>query len=235
MSNPPAGWYPDANGDSRYWDGNAWTEQTQPAGEAVDLAQSDQGQPGQSQPGQSAYGQQQSWQGAQQQGAQQPWQGGQQQSWQGGPAAPHGQQPWQSGQGAAKKSKTPLIIGAIVAVLLLVIAGVVAAFLIAGGDDEDKSADDDKSSQPSEPTDGPTSGDPTDQPTDSQTSTAPGGDAGPAVAAVTGYLDAVTRQDCPTMTSHVTGAAEAATPDCDGLERQSGVEGKRGAEGVNPG
>src|SRR3546814_16362469 len=137
MSNPPAGWYPDANGDSRYWDGNAWTEQTQPAGEAVDLAQSDQGQPGQSQSGQSAYGQQQSWQGAKQQGDQQPWQGGQQQSWQGGPAAPHRQQPCQSGPSHAKKSTTPLIIRALLPVLLLVSHCVVASYLLPDGADED--------------------------------------------------------------------------------------------------
>ncbi|NYG59222.1 hypothetical protein BJ980_002145 [Nocardioides daedukensis] len=248
MSNPPAGWYPDANGDSRYWDGNAWTEQTQPSGEAVDPAQPSQSaessqpaqpaEPEQAQPEQgqqawqggaqqqSAYGQQQSWQRAQQQGAQQPWQGGQQQSWQGGPAGAQGQEPWQSGQGTPQKSKTPLIIGAIVAVLLLVIAGAVAAFLIAGGDDDDKSADDPESSQSSEPTDeptdGPTSDDPTTSPIDPQTSPAPGGDAGPAVTAVTGYLDAVTRQDCPTMKSHVTGAAEAAIPDCDGFTPNPG-------------
>ena len=28
---PPAGWYPDAQGTTRWWDGQQWTEQTQPA------------------------------------------------------------------------------------------------------------------------------------------------------------------------------------------------------------
>lgn len=32
MSQTPAGWYPDANGTIRWWDGMGWTEHTQPAG-----------------------------------------------------------------------------------------------------------------------------------------------------------------------------------------------------------
>jgi hypothetical protein len=31
MSNQPAGWYPDAQGQQRYWDGNQWTEHVAPA------------------------------------------------------------------------------------------------------------------------------------------------------------------------------------------------------------
>jgi hypothetical protein len=35
MSQTPPGWYPDQNtGGQRYWDGNAWTEQTSPAASA---------------------------------------------------------------------------------------------------------------------------------------------------------------------------------------------------------
>src|SRR5690349_16179416 len=29
MTLPPPGWYPDPQGKTRYWDGNAWTEHTQ--------------------------------------------------------------------------------------------------------------------------------------------------------------------------------------------------------------
>jgi hypothetical protein len=31
MSSQPPGWYPDAQGQQRYWDGNQWTEHTAPA------------------------------------------------------------------------------------------------------------------------------------------------------------------------------------------------------------
>jgi len=32
QSNTPAGWYDDGHGSERFWDGNAWTEQTRPLG-----------------------------------------------------------------------------------------------------------------------------------------------------------------------------------------------------------
>lgn len=31
MTTTPAGWYPQTDGSQRWWDGNAWTEQTKPA------------------------------------------------------------------------------------------------------------------------------------------------------------------------------------------------------------
>ena len=30
MTNPTPGWYPDASGQTRWWDGTQWTEQVQP-------------------------------------------------------------------------------------------------------------------------------------------------------------------------------------------------------------
>lgn len=38
---PPAGWYPDAQGTTRYWDGTAWTEQTRNDGAGAALPSAD--------------------------------------------------------------------------------------------------------------------------------------------------------------------------------------------------
>ena len=37
MTNTQPGWYDDGSGTTRWWDGNAWTEQTQPKPEANNL------------------------------------------------------------------------------------------------------------------------------------------------------------------------------------------------------
>lgn len=40
MSLPPSGWYPQSNGELRYWDGHAWTDQTAPAPRTLDASAS---------------------------------------------------------------------------------------------------------------------------------------------------------------------------------------------------
>ena len=61
----PAGWYPDAQGVTRWWDGNQWTEHTQPAGGQPQGGGAGQQYGG----GQQQYGGGQQYGGAQQAGA----------------------------------------------------------------------------------------------------------------------------------------------------------------------
>lgn len=45
MSTPP-GWYPDAGGTQRYWDGQAWTAHTAPPGPGPGVGVGGEGRPG---------------------------------------------------------------------------------------------------------------------------------------------------------------------------------------------
>lgn len=237
MSNPTPGWYPDSNGTSRWWDGNQWTEQTQPdAGSgadqpsptehlpAVDPAQSPYGQQSQQQDyGQQGYGQQgQQGYGQQGQFGQQGY--GQQPFAQQGYAQPgYGQQGYGEQNGSGK-SKTPLILGIAAVVLVLLIGGIVAVFTLTG--DDDTSADGEKTSQSDGPPDGPSdnpsdepaeesSDEPSEEPSDEPVVPGTGSvDAATAETTVRSYLESVLDQDCAEMSSHLTGAAKSAL-NCD--------------------
>lgn len=168
MSDPnqpstPPGWYPDGQGGQRWWDGNRWTEHTQPGpgqgGPAAPQApQSPQTPPvpGHDAPTQIApnrasnYPPQQGYGAPQQPGQQQPY--GQQ------PYGAPAQQPYGAPQygapqygapsgGGSGRSKTGLILGLVGGLVLLIIlvlgvGGFVWPGFFSGGDDPKSVADD---------------------------------------------------------------------------------------------
>jgi hypothetical protein len=156
MSDPnqpstPPGWYPDGQGGQRWWDGNQWTEHTQPpqGGPAAPAAPSSAGdlptqvapnrasgypQPGQQpqQPQQGVYGAPAG--GGYGQQAGQPG-FGQQQPFGGYPASG-------SGSSGGGKGKLIAIIGGGLGALLLVIILLVVLFSVIGGGSPEDVADD---------------------------------------------------------------------------------------------
>ncbi|MDT0203414.1 DUF2510 domain-containing protein [Nocardioides sp. AE5] len=209
MSNTPAGWYPDANGQIRWWDGNQWTEQVQPSSAPP-------GQPPAQQQPQS--GAQQQWgdtaagpaYGQQQYGQQQY---GQQQYGQPGPYGQASEQP---------KSKTPLIIAGVVAAVLLIGGGITTAILVSGDDDKDdknsSQVKDDPSNEASEDVSDEPSDDPSEDPSDEPVTL-----AGDPEDTVSGYIDAAMAIDCPGMQAHLTGALKNQL-NCDGAQAPEDFE-----------
>ncbi|KAA1427656.1 DUF2510 domain-containing protein [Nocardioides antri] len=164
MSDPnqpstPPGWYPDGQGGQRWWDGNQWTEHTQPpqggapAAPAAPAAPSSppSGTPGADLPTQvapnRASGYPQSGQSGQSGQPQQPQQGGY-----GAPAGGYGQPTGQqqyggfpsggSGSSGGGKGKLIAIIGGAIGALLLVVILLVVLFSVIGGGSPEDVAND---------------------------------------------------------------------------------------------
>ncbi|GAA3830377.1 DUF2510 domain-containing protein [Nocardioides panacisoli] len=159
MSDPnqpttPPGWYPDGQGGQRWWDGQQWTEHTQPgdAGGQRPTPGAPQAPPSADAPTQVAPNRAADYPAPQQ--PQQPYGAPAQQPYgaqpYGAPQQPGYGAPQQPGYGApqygapAKSGgKKGLLIGAIVAVVLvLLVCGIGGFFILKGGDDPKSVADD---------------------------------------------------------------------------------------------
>lgn len=119
----PAGWYPDGNGQERWWDGSGWTDHVRPPAQAAPAAPASYGQPPQGQ------------QGYEQQGYGQQSYGGQ----------PYGAPSYGAGYGAPPRRSGPSwkVLGPVIgAVLVAIIATVVLVVTLGGDDDSDQEADD---------------------------------------------------------------------------------------------
>lgn len=165
MTTTPPGWYPDAQGTTRWWDGTRWTEHTQPAAPTAGPP----APPAAPAPGQQTWGQQ-----AQQSWAQNTYQAMQgQQRQQGQPGQQQwGQQQWgqaYASPAAAKKKVSPGLVAGIGGGLVVLLIAAIVTLVVTNDDDSEQmaSADSSESADPVEQSDEPTdeASDATEEPT----------------------------------------------------------------------